>query len=107
MPVYNKLIRDKIPEVIAASGKKAVVRALSNEEYIVEARKKLYEELAEYKAVTNDEEALAELADIMELVYALAAVHGSSTDQLEQIRHEKAKKHGEFAKKLFLKEVTD
>ncbi|SEM93406.1 nucleoside triphosphate pyrophosphohydrolase [Lihuaxuella thermophila] len=107
MAVYNKLIRDKIPEIIAASNKEAVIRTLTDHEYMEEAKKKLYEELEEYKAAVNDREALEELADIMELIYALAAVHGSSKEGLEEIRLSKAEKRGGFAKKLFLVEVKE
>jgi predicted house-cleaning noncanonical NTP pyrophosphatase (MazG superfamily) len=107
MPIYRKLIRDRIPEVIAASGKKAVIRVLEDEEYRKEARKKLHEELAEYESAENDKSALEELADILELVYALAEIHGSSREDLEKIRAAKETERGGFRQKLFLEEVAD
>lgn len=107
MTVYNKLIRDRIPDIIAASNKEAVIKTLSDSEYLVEAQKKLHEELGEYEATTNHHDALEELADLLELVYALAAVHGAAPEQLEKIRQEKAEKRGGFAKKLFLVEVKE
>jgi predicted house-cleaning noncanonical NTP pyrophosphatase (MazG superfamily) len=107
MPIYRKLIRDRIPEVIAASGKKAVIRVLEDEEYRKEARKKLHEELAEYESAEDDKSALEELADILELVYALAEIHGSSREDLEKIRAAKESERGGFRRKLFLEEVVD
>jgi predicted house-cleaning noncanonical NTP pyrophosphatase (MazG superfamily) len=107
VPIYNKLIRDHIPEVIVASNRIAVIKTLTDSDYIVEVKKKLYEELTEYESATNDRDALEELADILEVVYALANTHGSSKEQLEEIRREKARKLGSFSKKLFLIEVKE
>ncbi|WP_124728302.1 nucleoside triphosphate pyrophosphohydrolase [Staphylospora marina] len=107
MPVYEKLIRDRIPEIIEASGKKAITRVLGDEEFQREARKKLHEELAEYEAAKNDRESLEELADLLELIHALAECHGATMEELEKIRRDKLSKRGGFDRKLFLVEVTD
>ncbi|WP_044640481.1 nucleoside triphosphate pyrophosphohydrolase [Risungbinella massiliensis] len=107
MPVYNKLVRDRIPEIIVNSNKEAVFRKLDEKEYLVEARKKLEEELLEYLESENDQDSLEELADLLELIYALAEVHGSSREKLEEIRSEKAEKRGGFQKRLFLSEVKE
>ncbi|GAA0466297.1 nucleoside triphosphate pyrophosphohydrolase [Alkalibacillus silvisoli] len=107
MPTYNKLVRDKIPEIIAASGKNFTTETLTQEDYIKELQKKLSEEADEYFEASHVDQALGELADILELIHALAQVHGSTFDQIENIRQEKVENRGGFAEKIFLKEVED
>lgn len=107
MPVYNKLVRDLIPEVIQNSGKKFTTRILEDDEYIIELKKKLSEEIQEYKNAATDKEAIEELADILELMHALAKVHGANIQEIEKIRQDKAKKRGGFSEKIFLIEVED
>lgn len=107
MPVYNKLVRDLIPDIIKNSGKNFTTRILDDEEYIKELKKKLSEELDEYENAQSNEEAIEELADMLELMHALVKVHGADIDQLEKIRAEKAEKRGGFEEKIFLIEVED
>lgn len=107
MPTYNKLVRDYIPEIIHKSGKKCTVRTLDNNEYIIELKKKIYEELEEYMKADNKEEALEELADVLEIIHALSEYHGSSIETVEEIRSKKAVERGGFKKKVFLVEVSD
>lgn len=103
MSIYNKLVRDRIPEIIESSGKTPHTRILNNDEYLTELDRKLDEEYAEFHKGKNIEE----LADIMEVVYALAKAIGSSPDELERVRKEKADKRGGFKKKIFLEKVLD
>lgn len=103
MPTYNKLIRDKIPEIISASGKKANCRILSKDDYIKELDQKLDEECAEYQTDKNIEE----LADILEVIYAIAEARGYSATELERIRLEKSEKRGGFSQRIFLENVED
>jgi predicted house-cleaning noncanonical NTP pyrophosphatase (MazG superfamily) len=107
MIIYNKLVRDRIPEIIKADGKSFTTRILEEEEYRQELRKKAYEELQEYMNAKDDETALEELADLLEIMCALAECHGSSIERVEQIRAEKAAKRGGFKEKIFLVEVHD
>ncbi|WP_188207710.1 nucleoside triphosphate pyrophosphohydrolase [Alkalibacillus aidingensis] len=107
MPIHNKLIRDKIPEIIEATGKSFSTKKLSEEDYIKELRTKLSEEVNEYLNAKNDNEALEELADIVEVIHSLAKIHGNSFEKVEQLRVEKAHKRGVFDKRIFLKEVED
>ncbi|MGF2616355.1 nucleoside triphosphate pyrophosphohydrolase [Rossellomorea vietnamensis] len=107
MPVYNKLVRDRIPEIIEANGKKFSTRILSDEEYITELKNKSFEELEEYRDSVTREEALEELADLMEIVYAFAKSLDSTLEEVEEIRRKKAEKRGAFDKKVFLIEVED
>jgi predicted house-cleaning noncanonical NTP pyrophosphatase (MazG superfamily) len=107
MPVYNKLVRDKIPQIIEQTGKTFTTRILEDDEYRKELRKKAFEELEEYMNASDDETALEELADVLEIIHALAECHGSSIERVEQIRAEKAEKRGGFKEKIFLVEVHD
>ena len=99
--IYNKLVRDKIPEIIELDGKKCVTEMLSHEQYIAALDSKLDEELAEY----HSGPCVEELADLLEVIYAVAAARGFGVDKLEQVRAEKAKRRGGFEKRLLLKEV--
>ena len=103
MPKYNKLVRDRIPEIIENWGKTAHTHLLGDEEYIAELDRKLGEEYAEYQADKNIEE----LADMLEVIYAIAKARGASVEELERVRKEKAEKNGAFEKKIFLEEVDD
>ena len=100
---YNKLVRDRIPEIIGASGKSCKTEILSNEEYLEMLDAKLDEELAEYHKDQN----LEELADLMEVIYAAAEARGYTREELEQVRRKKAAERGEFRKRLLLLEVQD
>lgn len=105
MPTYNKLVRDYIPKIIAETGKKYSSKILDQTEYIKELRKKSYEELDEYINATNREEALEELADLLEIIYALAESHGESIEKVEELRRQKAEKRGRFKEKILLIDV--
>jgi predicted house-cleaning noncanonical NTP pyrophosphatase (MazG superfamily) len=107
MPIYNKLVRDRIPEVISKSGKQSVTRILSDDEYKLELQKKLGEEIQEYIEATTDISVIEELADLLELIHAAAELHGSSIEDLERVRQKKAEQRGGFKEKIFLVEVTD
>lgn len=100
---YAKLIRDNIPDIIAAAGKKCVVDVLSDEEYLVAVDRKMGEELEEYLESGEIEE----LADLVEVIRAAVVARGYSWEQLENIRAKKSVKNGAFKKKLFLKSVTE
>lgn len=105
--IYNKLVRDRIPTIIEQSGKTFTTRILDDEEYRKELQKKAFEELEEYVQAETDEAALEELADVLEIIHALAECHGASIEQVEQIRAKKAEKRGGFREKIFLIEVHD
>lgn len=101
--IYNKLVRNKIPEIIEASGKSCNTEVLSDDEYLKMLDAKLDEELAEYHKDQNIEE----LADLIEVIYAAAKARGYSLEDLEKVRAEKASKRGGFEKKILLKEVIE
>lgn len=100
---YNKLVRDRIPEIIEESGKRCKSQVLEDEEYLRMIDAKLDEELAEY----HKEQNIEELADLMEVIYAAVLARGYSVNQLEEIRAAKAEKRGTFKKRLFLLEVEE
>ncbi len=100
---YDKLVRDRIPKIIEASGKRCETRILDDDEYLVMLDRKLDEELAEYHADRNPEE----LADLLEVILACAAALGCAPEELERIRAEKAAKRGGFKKRILLKEVYE
>ena len=100
---YNKLVRDRIPEIIESSGKTCTVEILSGEDYLRMVDAKLDEELAEYHKDQNIEE----LADLLEVIYAATKARAYSIEQLETVRSEKAAKRGAFDKKILLKEVVE
>ena len=100
---YKKLVRDRIPEIIEATGKTCVTEILSDADYLRMVDAKLDEEMAEYHKDQNIEE----LADIIEVIYAAAKARGYTLEQLETVRTEKAAKRGAFEKKFLLKEVIE
>ncbi|GBF76387.1 hypothetical protein PA598K_04853 [Paenibacillus sp. 598K] len=107
MPAYNKLVRDNIPQIIARTGATSRTRILGDEEYLQELQTKLREETAEYMETTNAENALEELADVLEVVRALAVAHGADWEQLESIRQQKAEQRGGFRDKVYLIDVDE
>ncbi len=100
---YNKLVRDKIPEIIENEGKTCTISILSEADYIKMLDAKLDEELAEY----HRDGSIEELADLMEVIYSVANAKGCSENELEKIRIEKASKRGSFDKKILLIEVSE
>lgn len=104
--LYNKLVRDKIPEIIKASGAKAELEILTEKEYIQKLKEKLYEELEEVEEATANEIG-EEIADVFEVLYAYAEVYGIDNKKLEDIRLKKLEKRGGFKERLLLRSVDD
>lgn len=101
---YNKLVRDNIPSIIEESGAECKCRILTDAEYLEMLDKKLDEELQEYHKDQNVEE----LADLIEVIRAVAIARGYTLDELEAVRVKKAQERGAFDKKILLIEtVTD
>ena len=100
--VYNKLVRDKIPENInATDGRTANFRVLSNEEYLQELDKKLFEEAHEF----IEEHSVEELADLMEVISAIIKLRNISLEDVEKARKIKNNKKGKFENKVYLIDV--
>ena len=98
---YNKAVRDKIPDIIRESGRKCEVIRLSNKEFLVELKKKLSEELKEYKESGKVEE----LCDLIEVAYRIAELQGVSNGSINQLRNQKNSERGKFEKNKFLIQV--
>ncbi|WP_319801575.1 nucleoside triphosphate pyrophosphohydrolase [Mesobacillus jeotgali] len=105
--VYNKLVRDRIPEIIHQSGKSFNIRTLSHEEYIKELRNKAFEEMNEYAQSASNQEAAEELADLLEVMHSIAKVHGYTFDQIDEIRKRKAEERGGFRERIYLIDVEE
>lgn len=99
--VYNKLIRDNIPEIIRKQGDIPNTQILDDKAYYKALNEKLTEEVNEYLVDYN----ITELADIAEVIIALIKHNGVSMEEFEQIRRDKHNKNGGFDKKLFLVSV--
>ena len=84
----GKLVRDKIPEIIIADGKKPIIRILDNDEYLQELDKKLNEEIAEYQA----DKSIEEMADALEVLFAICEARGYSIEELLEVRNSKRDK---------------
>lgn len=94
----HKLVRDKIPAIIEAQGKSAVFRILEDVEYTEALEHKLDEEVREYHSDKN----LEELADILEVVYALTENIGATKEQLLEVYEKKHAERGGFLDRIFL-----
>ena len=101
MKIYNKLVRDKITDIIEADGRIAKYRILDENEYRRELNKKLQEEVKEYLEDNNVEE----LADIVEVIYGILNSMDVSIKEFEKIRINKQEKRGAFEKKIYLEET--
>ena len=98
MKIYNKLVRDNIPEIMVQNGASPVTRILNDDEYLEELNRKLQEEVLEYLNSGDIEE----LADIEEVLLAILEIKNISKDMFENIRTQKVLKRGSFKKKIFL-----
>ena len=94
----NKAIRDKIPEIIKASGNNCKIKKLTDNEFLIEMEKKLNEELIEY----TESKDVEELADILEVIYRISELRGVNSNELDKIRKDKVEKSGKFDSNLFL-----
>ena len=99
---YNKLVRDKIPEIIRQRGETAVTHVADETEYVEKLREKLREEVEEFLTSGKPEE----LADILEVVYALGVTVGVTRGALEALREAKATERGGFDGRIILEETT-
>ena len=100
--IYNKLVRDKIPDTInKAEGRKANYKILSDEEYLKELDKKLFEEAHEFV----EEHSVEELADLAEVISAIMKIKGISMENVMEARKIKNDKKGAFENKVYLIDV--
>lgn len=101
MKEHNKLVRDKIPEIIKTAGKTCVTHVLNEVDYITALERKLNEEVAEYQT----DKCLEELADVLEVLQAICIARGYSLEELDEMRKKKASERGGFKERVFLEYV--
>ncbi len=102
MKRYNKLVRDKITDIIAADGRKFESRVLSDEEFRIELLRKLSEECNEVITAENKKDLIEELADLYEVMMAIASLEGVDFEEVVKAAKEKCARRGAFDKKIFL-----
>jgi len=93
----GKLVRDRIPEIIKADGKSPITRILPEAEYLQELDTKLNEEVAEYQA----DKSIEEMADVLEVLFAICEARGYSIEQLMKVKQDKQDKRGGFKDRIF------
>ena len=99
MTEHNKLARDKIPEIVISNGETPHFHVIDNDdEYLSALLQKDIEESAELAETPN----LEELADKLEVIYAIAKAIGHTPEQVEEARAEKHAKRGGFDDRIFL-----
>ncbi|MCK4634693.1 MAG: nucleoside triphosphate pyrophosphohydrolase [Candidatus Aenigmarchaeota archaeon] len=98
---YNKLVRDKIPELIKQNNQVPVTHVADEKEYWKKLKDKLTEEVEEFLESANEEE----LADILEVVYALGENIGTDQKRLESLRKKKCEERGRFKDRIILDET--
>lgn len=102
--VYNKLVRDQIPNIIKGNGETPITRILSDVEYREELEKKLYEEYMEVIDAKGDER-IEELADMLEVMVSLAELENMSLGDIVDIAQKKAEERGAFEERIYLEKV--
>ena len=101
--IFNKLVRDGIPDKVLNNGETPIYRTLNDDEYKIELLKKLIEEARELLETPNIEER----ADIAEILKSIDGIYAFSQSDIESVRIEKLHKRGGFSKKIFLEKTTD
>lgn len=99
---YDKLVRDKIPEIIKQNGDTSVTHIANDKEYWQKLKKKLSEEVQEF---IESDGSLEEFADIMEVLKAIREFKNIDSGEVENIRQEKSAKRGGFAERIILDET--
>ncbi len=102
--IYNKLVRDKIPEIIKSNGDEPITRVLTDDEYKIELEKKLNEEYQEVLSATGKDR-IEELADMLEIMKYLAKLENATLEEIIAIAKEKGAKRGTFENKIFLEKT--
>ena len=104
---HNKLVRDRIPDIIRANGQECTTSILDDERFVAELMKKLVEESRELQDAETREKIIEELADVLEVQSVLLSALGIEQSDIETVRRRKAERNGGFADKIFLHTVTE
>ena len=103
LKVFNKLVRDNIPEIIESKGEKVIIETLSTEDYKTALLEKLIEEAQELKQNPSMEE----VADVLEVLESICESFSFTEDEVQRVKAEKQKIRGGFKNKVFLKETYE
>ena len=106
MKIYNKIVRDKIPQIIESKGSKCKIRTLDEMGFIFHFRNKLQEEVDELNRAATSDEILEEVVDVLEILYTITTNIGKTFEDVEVLRLKKKQEKGGFADKLFLEYVN-
>jgi predicted house-cleaning noncanonical NTP pyrophosphatase (MazG superfamily) len=98
---YNKLVRDKIPEIIRQSGNQCEVTIFSDTEYLEALRQKLIEE-AQEAAIASSDELVKELADLYEVIDTILTATGIEREAVLAVQQQRREERGEFEGKIKL-----
>lgn len=103
--IFNKLVRDNIPDIIASNQEIAITKILTDDEYKIELLKKLKEECKEVNEAKTSDELLEELADVLEILRSLSNLENKTIEDIIAIANKKREKRGGFEKKIFLEKT--
>lgn len=101
MTQFDKLVRDRIPDVVRENGERPVTHVAEGPEYRMRLREKLCEEAEEFRETGDPEE----LADVLEVLAAIRDAEGVGQAELERLREEKAQERGRFDDRVVLERV--
>ena len=105
--VHNKLVRDRIPEIIEVSGKVCKTSVLSSSDYIASLKAKLLEESKEVMETDDLDSLIGELADVIEVITSIESFYDIDPATVEEKRIAKGNKNGYFKDKIFLEYVIE
>lgn len=103
---YNKLVRDKIPNIIEGNGGTPIIKILNESDYKKELENKLYEEYKEVIDASGDDR-IEELADMLEVIKSLASLENKDLNDIIDIANKKKEKRGAFEERIFLEKVIE
>lgn len=104
---FEKLVRDRIPEIIQASGRTCEITVLEGDAFDKALRAKLAEESREVEAATTQAELLLELADVLEVLEALTALHQIEWEAVRAKQAERRLERGGFERRIWLQATED
>lgn len=106
MEIYNKLVRDKIPDIIRSNSEKPKTRILNDSEFETELLKKLLEEAEEVAEAKGDKKEIAkEISDVYEVVDTIINIYGINKEKIVELQKERREKRGGFKDKIYLESV--
>lgn len=105
--IYNKLVRDKIPERIASEGKRVVFTLVRGEEELEAMRRKIVEEANELASAGTQGEIICEIADLLEIIRVYRLRNGITDVQIAEEVNRKKNRNGSFEGGKFLLSVSN